>query len=749
MLNLAVCNVANDGKQIFIWHRTGKTLNLFKDNTFFPYFFQESPTGIFHTIDGKRVNKLFCSRPSDVSKRRDENSYEADVLYYRRYVIDKIGAFLPCELKYSFIDIEVQCPELPSILNPIYPIVSISCSNSYTSEIKTFFLKDYQYPLINELIERTEQRLLTDFIYWIKEEKFDFLAGWNFIDFDYQYLRARYARLFNEELADKLSPINSNRIIGKKDEEDPLKIPTGLGIVDYLAWFKKVYKGRHSYALDYIAQEELKETAYEKVDFNVLSDKVKEKNINDVRRMVDIEKKLKIINYFDELRRMSKSDWQDLDWNSKMLDMMLLTEAKQKGIVLPSKKYGIETDETFEGAYRRCDTGLYKNLWKLDLSSAYPMAIINFCLDVQNIKENEGIDINGTKFYQNTNALLPSLARKLIDKKDYLKKQLKALDPETEEAKDLQVKYDAVKGVVNSLFGVCGLKVFRLFDMRVAGAITFLVRDLLHYIETELEKQNIKVIYIDTDSVFVDSKENPKDMLNQLIAQWAKEKYNKDNVGIEFDLEGKINKILIVALCHYIAEVETKKGIKKEIKGVEVKRSDSSKYMKYFQETLIDKIMNDESREAIEAFIASEKEAIKQRPLLDIGFPCKMSGKTDYKSLPIGLRALEYTKEIIPNFNKVPGDSFWYVPIESFGTSIRKSSRKKKGIVELQQSETEIAKNVLCFDENFQEHIIKIDWKRVIEKSIDAKVTKIFEALKWENNEIKPKRSRKKAGIQS
>ena len=1069
MLNLAVTNVANNGREVFIWHRAGKTLSLFKDNSYFPYFYQESKTGLFKTIDNKKVNKIFCSRPSDVSKRRDENSYEADVLYYRRYVIDKISSFLPCELKYSFVDIEVQCPELPSILNPIYPIVCISCSNSYTQEIKTFSITAFFSNIPDISDEDAEKGVLSDFIAWIRTEKFDFLAGWNFIDFDYQYLRARYYKLFGKELADELSPINSNRIVGKKDEEDPLKIPTGLGIVDYLAWFKKIYKGRHSYALDYIAQEELKETAYEKVDFNVLSDKVKEKNINDVRRMVDIEKKLKIINYFDELRRMSKSDWQDLDWNcldtkteiltnrgwkkynqitledkvysmnlnnqklelkkidnifiyndykgkmisyehervnfcctlnhrflmhnyrpirnidklefnvadeitengrffivgtegfegqeflldnqvrligwilseghfdstckgihiyqnigkkaniirqllkdlklefseyhypqsqvtnkvinfrilahndgfyrdllkakkeipnicynlsvrqkrllietmmqgdghwytknsgcyysssfalieqfqllatlagynvriesdirkrddkiytnyvarilkkknvmyrnylknyidykgkiwcistqfenfiirrnnkvmisgnSKMLDMMLLTEAHQKGIVLPSKKYGVETDETFEGAYRRCDTGLYKNLWKLDLSSAYPMAIINFCLDVQNIKENEGIDINGTKFYQNSSALLPSLARKLIIKKDDLKKQLKALDPESNEAKDLQVKYDAVKGVVNSLFGVCGLKVFRLFDMRVAGAITFIVRDLLHYIEAELEKRSVKIIYIDTDSVFVDSKENPKDMLNQLVAQWAKEKYNKDNVGIEFDLEGKINKILIVALCHYIAEVDTKKGIKKEIKGVEVKRSDSSKYMKYFQETLIDKVMNDESREAIEEFIASEKEAIKQKSLIEIGFPCKVSGKTDYKSLPIFMRGLTYTQEILPSFKKVAGDSFYYISVLPFGTSVRKSSRVKRSkdnsVSTLQTSETEIDKNVLCFDDDNQVHIQNIDWKQVIKKSIDSKVDKIFEAMKWTiEKEIKVKKDKK------
>jgi DNA polymerase elongation subunit (family B) len=65
---------------------------------------------------------------------------------------------------------------------------------------------------------------------------------------------------------------------------------------------------------------------------------------------------------------------------------MLLSEAKIKGIILPSKKYDRELDieETFEGAYRRCDTGFFKGkIYKLDLSSAYPNMIINFCLDIE------------------------------------------------------------------------------------------------------------------------------------------------------------------------------------------------------------------------------------------------------------------------------------------------------------------------------------------------------------------------------
>jgi len=749
MFNLNVTNIASIGREIYVWHRTGKTLSLFKDKNFFPYFYQISPTGIYKTIDNKKVDKIVCARPSDLSRRKDENSYEADVSFTKRYVIDKITSFGKADLKYSFVDIEVLCKELPNYLYPEDPISCISCSNSYNNKIYCFFLSVY-----TGTIEEQEKELLNNFVKFIRTEQFDLLLGWNFIEFDWLYLCARYKKVFGCELAEILSPIAQSKYLGSSQKVEPTLIPAGISICDYLEMYKKIYRTEPSYALDAVCQKQLKEKAYIKINFNKLSLEIKEKNINDVKRMIDLEKKFKIIEYYDELRRMSMCEWSDVTWNSKMLDMILLREAHQKGIILPSKHYGegTEVEEIgFEGAYRRCDTGLYKGLWKLDLSSAYPMAIIDFCLDISNIK-TEGITINKVKFYQNDNALLPTIARKLISKKDILKSQLKATNPESEEAKDLQVKYDAIKAVVNSLFGVCGLKIFRLFDYRVAASITFLIRDLLHYIEDELNKRSVKVIYIDTDSVFIDAPENPRDLCNDLIKQWAKEKYNKDKIGIEFDLEGQFEKLFVIALCHYKGYLSTPKGVKEEIKGIEARRKDSSNFIREFQTTLIGKIMNEELQEEIVKWINSEKERIKTLPLVDIGFPCRISKEVEtYKSIPVFIRALQYTQELVPSFQKNTGDSFYWIPVKSFGTATRKSSRNKTNKetkeITIQSSEKEVNKDVLCYDEDTNTHIKEVNYDKVIDKSITMKCEAIFLALKWDLSlikEIKPKKERKK-----
>lgn len=747
MLNYPLQNIANDGKKIYLFNRQKDgSLTIQQDNIFYPYFYEEDSKGLFLTIDGKKVKKVNCQRPSDVKQRRTANSYEADVLYTKRYIIDKIAEVLPSPTKYLFIDIEIQTKELPNYTNPNKPITCISIYNSSEKQIRCWFWGDYA-----ETVD-PEGEILKYVLQYIKDSQPDVLLGWNFTEFDYPYLAARIKRLWNRELGEIISPIEKIRY-GRKEDEIPY--PQGISILDYLDMFKKIYRTEVSYALDSIAHKYLETPINKKVDFNQITDEIRDKNIEDVKRMVAIEKKLQVITYYDEIRRMGKCLWEDLTWNSKVLDMMLLSEAKAKGIILPSKHYGEEYIEEveFEGAYRRADLGRFENLYKLDLSSAYPMAIIDFCLDIANLtlnKNEQKIDITDREtndikssvyFKQNSNALLPTLARKLVIKKDYIKVQLKGMNPESPEAKDLQLKYDAVKALVNSLFGVTALKIFRLYNVNIASSITSIVRNVLHYVEVGLQKQGMKVIYLDTDSVFVQASENPVGLCNRLILEWAKEKFNKERTGIEFDYEGVFERILVVALCHYVGYLRKKNGqIKKEIKGVEAKRKDSSKFMQGFQTTLIDKILNDEPQSNIIDFINSEKERIKTVPVTEIGFPCKINNTKDYKSIPIFVRAMEYSKELC-GFTKNSGDTFYYIYVESLGKSTRKAKRtmtnKETGIKEEKSSEKEVEKNVLAYDDEQFDHIKNIDWNKMIDKNITSKCEHIFEALGWDLSLIK------------
>ena len=769
---MKLVNIANLKRKIYLFYRNDKgELEIKTDNSFFSYFYEIDPEGQFKSYDGKSLRKIFVSNPSDVPKKRTNNAYEADIVFRKRYLIDKIDKLEKCPVKYAFIDIEVLADELPDVTKAKQTVSCISIYNSFYKSIQTFYLPDYE----------TEYKMLEHFINYMKKEKFDLWLSWN-VSFDYNYL---YNRI--PDFAEKISPVGLTRYGG----EDML-YPAGISIVDYLQWFKKITLNREKqYSLDYIAQTHLKEKANEKIDFAKLDIKIKEKNRNDIERMVKLEKKFKIISYFDEIRRMAKVEWEDMIWNSRVLDMLLLQEAKNQKIILPMKpaeeRGSLLEKEEYTGAFREAfQTGRFFNVGKYDLSSCYPAMIIDFALDPSNIyttvhKDSSCIKIENTYFNQNSNALLPTVTKKLLTLKNSIKKKLTILELNSQEYKDMKKKYDAIKSVCNSAYGVFGNRFFRLYSKQVASATTFLVRDLLTYVIASLKSKGNEVIYADTDGIMVNNNtEDISELLNILVRKWAKDKYGKENITTDFGYEGYYEKILILAKCRYKGWLKTDKGIEVETKGIEAKRKDSTEFMKKFQIELIDKIVNKETKENIMTWIKEQIKILPNQPLKDIAFPCKLSRKPeDYKNVPIFLRALNNT----PKLNKKVGELYYYIFVKSneYETCFKiktliltyNKDGEKKGFKNLTEKRLEKAceivnidikkyerdelleelmrlghvkndevevkgklKDVVALDEENYKHIKDVDWDRIIERNILMKLTTIFEAMKWDYKEL-------------
>jgi DNA polymerase elongation subunit (family B) len=520
------------------------------------------------------------------------------------------------------------------------------------------------------------------------------------VKFDYTYLYNRIA-----DFAQQISPVRLTRYGDEKD----ILYPAGISIVDYLTLYKKVFMREASYALNYIAQKRLNEKSWASTDFGILDDHIKAKNLNDVKRLVKLEEKYTLLPYYDEIRRLTKVNWEDLYYNSRIIEMLLLEEAKHKNIILPTKIKDIEKME-FEGATRESEVlGSQFNIGKFDLTSAYPSMIVNFCLDTHNIEPgqtDDNININVVYFKQNSEALLPSVVKKILTIKDELKNKKKT-------DKSLQLKYDAIKGIVNSAFGVMGNQYFRLYDNRIASSITYLVRDLIHYTKRRLKEQNIDVIYWDTDSVFTTTKEDISDQLNQYILDWCKT-FGKQTIDLLYEYEGYFTGVFFLGKCHYFGHIAGKDN--PEIKGVEITRSNSSKYEAKFQQTLLEKILNKENQETVLEWINAEKERIKTIPIEEIGFPVKLQIKK-YKNIPIFVRAYEYTKKIYSKFELTSGQLFYYVYIKPIGKD----------------------ENVLAFTEenkNFINWSLHLDWNEMIRRNIISKSENIFEAQGWDTSKL-------------
>lgn len=787
---MKLINIHNVGRKIYIFSRDNSGLIWMEDDSFFPYYYEPDPNGDFRSYDNKPLKRYFCSEPKQVSQMRSDDSYEADIIFTRRYMIDRIDMLTRVDVKFAFIDIEVLADEMPKVYEAINQVSCISVYNSEKKVIKTFYLGDYH----------TEEELIKDFVMYMRQEKFDLWLSWN-VKFDYNYMYNRYRQVFGHraDFARDISPIGCGRraefgqLMNKDDYRDCENVwfPAGISIIDYMQWFKKYTLGkRKSYRLDYIAQHDLKEESWGQEEFGVLSEDIKNKNINDVNRMVKLEHEFKLIPYYDETRRFAKVEWEDLYHNSRTLDMLCLQEAKRKNVVLPNKPHDSEKED-FEGAFRDiCVRGAHFNIAKADLGSAYPMMIKDYCLDPTNLRtspnentitvpvtdKDTGQLINTYYYEQNQSAILPTVVKGLMEMKQRIKDELEDTNPEIPEYKIIEAKYASIKSIVNSAYGVMGNRFFRLYDKRVAESTTFLVRNLLMHTADVLAKRGKTVIYADTDSVFIEGQDDISVELNQIVHDWGVNFYNNDKVSVEFEHEGHYDRLLVVAKCRYIGYLVKKNGkIKEEIKGVEVKRSDSSKYMAKYQKELINKILNKENKIVILAWIKEQMEQIKMTPLEEIAFPCKLGRKPEqYSNTPIFLRALNYAKAF--NFSKGVGELYYYIYVKPFKVGTEKvniykygnASVAEKTIKELEQAviknpdhkfqwrkkeyiaqdfleaiETssktkDISGNVMAFDERNKDHIPIIDWKQMINRNIIYKTQTIFEAMDWDIKEIDP-----------
>ena len=722
MISLGLVNIYNDNRIIYIWHRVKRELRLFKDDTFFPYFYNPSSTGTFKGLYGERLTKLFAYAPYEIPKKRTAESREADIIYTKRYLIDRIN-ITKAEVRYIIFDIETKSKNLPNPFNPKDPITFITCYDNYLKDYVTFDTRNYV----------SEYSLVEAFINYVKERQPDLLIAYNAYGFDYPYLYNRVP-----DFVEKISPIG--KVIKKNN------FPAGISMVDYYDLLKKVYKYK-KYTLEFVYCDTFK-LPYnpQKYTFDEISDTIKEKNIADVRKIVELESKLKLISHFDELRRISKAMWEDLTMYSVLVDGLMLQVAKDRGIILPTKPQEEEIlrrkeEDEIIGGYVHAKTGLFENVHLFDVGGTYPNLIVTFNLDPANKRLNANdltTTIRGIHINQNSVAIVPSVANKLINSRKAI--QVDMQNASSIEEKDLlKQKDDAHKSLNNSLYGVLLFKSSRIYDKDIAGIITFLARYLIRYTKYHLRQKGFNVIYCDTDSIFVHTQEKYatiESMINDVIIPKWLNHFNKKEGTLKFKYEGTFKNLFIVSPKHYIGTIIKSDNTEKEIiKGVEVVRSDASKFQEVFQTTLYTKIRAKETKEQIEKWIESEVKRFKTLSLTEIAFPCKLSKERDtYKTETIHVRALRYAQQENPNWEVNIGQDFYYTYIVSKRHEVFVATRKVKG----ESKEIPVTKevNVMAFDEFNSIGSNEVDWVEMIRRNIYMKADTVFEAMGWKTKQV-------------
>lgn len=712
--------VINRGEIIYEFGRKDRQSYVRKIDNFKPHFFVEDSKGEYRSLFGKRLKKVIVNKPSDVPKEREKylKHYEADILYPNRYLIDRYDKIEKEEIRICFVDIETESKkQFPNINNPVNKILTITCHDNFDNEYTTFD-------------EEREERMLNKFMDYIQLKDPDMLVAWNGSNFDYPYLIARCEHL--GLLINKLARKGFNSYLFKSNW-GRVAICEGRILFDLLYAYKNLTQNeRESYSLDYVSKYELGEGKEEyegELEDLYYNDRKKfiEYNRKDVELMIQLNKKLKIIEFMDEIRRYVRCRFDDVYSHSKILDCLMLHECGKRKIILPSYE-SKEDVGMIKGAFVfQPEGGLYNSIVSADLKSLYPSIIVscNISPETKLLKEEDDcINIEDKYFYKKKEGVIPFIVNKLFKERETYEKLMveaeKKYGIESIEAKSYDNLQYAVKVVMNAIYGVMNYPRFRLYDADLASTVTFVARSVIKHSINFLNNEKVNVVYGDTDSVYfkyeydINKINTLIDKLNNSYSIFTN-KYNlKKNIFL-IRLDKIYKSIFFTGVKKRYAGRVIWKGEECDyisIMGFENRRSDSPMIVREWQKKVFEMILYEKTSKEVDIFVEKFIEEVKTLRE-EIGLPATLTKEvTSYKGSPIHVRAARLANQRHDMRFKA-GSKFKYVYVNK------------------QPNEFLGFENVIGFDKHLWKGY-EVDYSKMTERLIIKKIQTIYESLEWE-----------------
>ena len=213
--------------------------------------------------------------------------------------------------------------------------------------------------------------------------------------------------------------------------------------------------------------------------------------------------------------------------SGQLVEALLLKKAFDRGEISPNKPSAEEvaarTAEPIQGAYVKLPhPGVYDNLAVFDFKSLYPSIIISHNIDPSTLDCDcclgDGaahVSPTGQRFCKKRQGLIPAMLQEVLTTRFAIQKQMKALDKESAEYKQLHGKQWALKILANSTYGVLLYPRFRWFRRECGESVTAYGRQYIQDTIAKAEQSGFNVLYADTDSVFFQySGKNKDDVLS-------------------------------------------------------------------------------------------------------------------------------------------------------------------------------------------------------------------------------------------
>jgi DNA polymerase II len=463
---------------------------------------------------------------------------------------------------------------------------------------------------------RTEKDLLAGLCARVRELDPDVLTGWNVVDFDL-FVLDRLAGRHGVPLELGRGPGTLRlRAQGSPRGARQATIP-GRVVLDGIHLLRGAFVRMDDYGLDAVARAVLGEgktlagrgRAEEILRlFEEDRERLVEYNRTDARLALEVLERLRLVELAVERSRLTGLPLDRVASSIAAFDFLYLAALGRRGIVAPSVRTEAEIVEPQAGGHvLEPLPGLYTNVVVLDFKSLYPSLIRTFEIDPLNLIRPEAGQVDADPIVAPNGAAF-------VRRKGILGEILDELLPRREEARRAgdSVKSHAIKILMNSFYGVLGTPACRFFDPRLANAITSFGRELLLWCQRRIEADGRRVLYGDTDSLFVETGavdaeaaralgESLAAALNRDLARHIADRWRVTS-RLDLVFDRLYLRLCLPAMRHgtagarkrYAGLVESKDGAQVVFTGMEAVRGDWTELAKDVQRELYARLFNDQ-----------------------------------------------------------------------------------------------------------------------------------------------------------
>jgi DNA polymerase-2 len=598
-------------------------------------------------FDGEKVCKVILWNPKDVPGAKQllqDNKiacYEADIRFTYRFLIDNDikgcieikGDFVKGSEMGQNVDRVYEEPEISATtFQPKLKVLSIDIeTDGNATEIFSIslFTEGFRKVLIakdgdfrNAKGFKDEKEMLERFREIVIQLDPDILTGWNFIDFDLKVIKERFSHYKIDFNLGRDSKGTSQIRLTDSFFMDSRADVTGRAVLDGIHLMKMSFMRVEDYKLNTVAKKILgkektiqqSETWKEEIEnaFRKDPQRLIDYNLNDAEMVYEIIEKEKLVELTISRTMLTRMQLDRVNASVASFDSLYLKELQNRGYVANTASVS-EADERIKGGFvRQSKPGIYENIIVLDFKSLYPSIMRTMNIDpldfvrnedVHKHKKSELIEAPNGAHFRKRDGILSELIQRLWEKRDQAKKQKNKLAA------------NAIKILMNSLFGVLANPTCRFYSLDIANAITYFGQFFIKLCAEKIEGKGFEVIYGDTDSIFVNPKiegykkaveigEELQDSMNSFFRNYIEENYGRRSV-LELEFEKVYKKFLMPKVRHseegakkrYVGIVEIGGENRMEFVGLEFVRRDWTELAKKFQMGLLERIFRGEKIE--------------------------------------------------------------------------------------------------------------------------------------------------------